>query len=425
MLEEGPALHHTKAGIPVIVDFLSHARTAALSVNFRVGSRDEPRDLYGTAHLLEHIMFKGTKERNAKQLSEMVEGAGGEMNAYTTKETTSYHVFSLDETFEAMKGLMADMMTSPLIDQGHVDLEKGVVLQEISMLEDDPEDYSRVLLDSSIWEGNPMSRTETGHPECVSKLKARDLRDFFEGHYRPPNMCVVACGNVNAGNVIEWVEDTFDGLPRAVPNGGRTPPVPKACTKVFPWEGDQAYVEMGFPGLSSTHPDRKALMVACIIMGGGTSSRLYQTVREEQGLVYHISMFPQAYTDCGIVDTFFSASMDKTDRVMAILAKELTRFKDEGPSPEEVTKAKRLIKGLLMRKLEGTDSRLYWYGEHFMLNGEMASTDRTLSEFERITTEDVVRISNEIFQRKRMCVTLLAPDKEGEMAARRLQGLDF
>ena len=277
-------------------------------------------------------MFKGTKERNARQLSEMVEGAGGEMNAYTTKETTSYHVFSLDETFEAMKGLMADMMTSPLIDEEHVDLEKGVVLQEISMLEDDPEDYSRVLLDSSIWEGNPMSRTETGHPECVSKLKARDLREFFEGHYRPPNMCVVACGNVNAGKVIEWVEDTFDGLPQAVPNGGRTPPVPKACTKVFPWEGDQAYVEMGFPGLPSTHPDRKALMVACIIMGGGTSSRLYQTVREDQGLVYHISMFPQAYTDCGIVDTFFSASMDKMDRVIATLAKELTRFKDEGPS---------------------------------------------------------------------------------------------
>ncbi|MCX6650368.1 MAG: pitrilysin family protein [Methanomassiliicoccales archaeon] len=425
MTEEGPVLHHTSAGIPVIIEASPHARTAALSVNFRVGSRDEPLDHCGTAHLLEHIMFKGTKERNAKQFSEMVEGAGGEMNAYTTKETTSYHVFSLDETFDVMKGLMADMMTSPLIDRAHVELEKGVVLQEISMLEDDPEDYSRELLDRSMWEGHPMSKTETGRPDCVSQLKAQDLRDFFEKHYRPPKMCVVACGNVNVTDVLDWAERTFDSLPRAAPNGERVPPVPKACTKVFPREGDQAYVEIGFPGLSSRHPDRKALMLACIILGGGTSSRLYQTVREDQGLVYHISMFPQAYTDCGIVDTFFSASMDKLDRVMGILSAEITRFKEQGPSPEEVLKAKRWIKGMLMRKLEATDSRLYWYGEHFMLNGELAITDRTLSEFERITREDVLRTVNEIFQRKRMCVTMLAPEKEGGLAARRMQALDF
>jgi predicted Zn-dependent peptidase len=425
MVKEVPMMHHTSTGIPVIVEELPRARTAALSVNFRVGSRDEDPELCGTAHFLEHIMFKGTKERNAKQFSEMVEGAGGEMNAYTTKETTSYHVFSLDETFDVMKGLMADMMTSPLIDEEHVDLERGVVLQEISMLEDDPEDYSRVLLDRSIWEGHPMAQTETGRPECVFGLKARDLRTFFEQHYRPPNMCVVACGNVSAEDVVSWVERTFDELPRAVANNGRTPPVPKACTKVFPREGDQAYVELGFPGFPSNHPDRKALTVACIILGGGTSSRLYQTVREDQGLVYHISMYPQTYTDCGIVDTFFSASMKKLDRVMDTLASELTRFKDEGPSEEEVKRAKRWIKGMLVRKLEGTDSRLYWQGEHFMMNGELVLADETLARFEKVTKEDVIRVSNEIFQRKRMCATLMAPEKAGSVAARRMQSLDF
>ncbi|OPX62128.1 MAG: Peptidase M16 inactive domain protein [Methanomassiliicoccales archaeon PtaB.Bin134] len=424
-MEKGPTLQRTSSGIPVIVEELPRSRTAALSVNYRVGSRDESPEMCGAAHFLEHIMFKGTRLRNAKQFSEMVEGAGGEMNAYTTKESTSFHVFSLDETFEVMKGLMADMMTSPLIDEEHVELERGVVLQEISMLEDDPEDYCRVLLDRSIWEGNPMANIETGRPECVSELKARDLRHFFEQHYRPPNMCVVACGNVSARDVLEWAEGNFDGLPRAPMSDGREPPVPRACTKVFPRKGDQAYVEVGFPGLPGSHPDRKALTVACIIMGGGTSSRLYQTVREDRGLVYHISMYPQSYTDCGIVDTFFSASIGNLVPVMRTVSEEISRFKDQGPTAEEVQRAKRWIKGMLVRKLEGTDSRLYWQGEHYMIYGELADSERVLAEFERVNAEDVIRVSNEIFMRKNMCVAMLAPEKEGELAARRMQSLDF
>jgi predicted Zn-dependent peptidase len=418
-------MHHTSAGIPVIVERVPSAKTAALSVNFHVGSRDERRDSSGMAHFLEHIMFKGTKDRNARQFSEMVEGAGGEMNAYTTKEWTSYHVFCLDETFGMMKELMADMMVAPLIDEEHVELERGVVLQEISMLEDDPEDYSRVLLDRSLWEGHPLAQTETGRPECVAELKAQDLRRFFEDHYRPPNMCVVACGNVNDRDVVSWTEETFDKLPRAVKNIERTPPAPKACTKVFNWEGDQAYVELGFPGLPGLHPDRKALMVACIVLGGGTSSRLYQTVREDQGLVYHISMYPQSYTDCGLVDTFFSASIENVDKVLETLSSELLRFKDEGPSKEEMQRAKRWIKGMIVRKLEATDSRLYFQSEYYMTNGELAIPEDIMAGFDGVSRDDVMRVSNELFLRKKLCVSLLAPEKEGTLVARRMQALDF
>lgn len=418
-------MHHTSAGIPVIIERVPSAKTAALSVNFHVGSRDEKRDGSGMAHFLEHIMFKGTKDRNARQFSEMVEGAGGEMNAYTTKEWTSYHVFCLDETFGMMKELMADMMVAPLIDEEHVELERGVVLQEISMLEDDPEDYSRVLLDRSLWEGHPLAQTETGRPECVAGLKAQDLRRFFEDHYRPPNMCVVACGNVNDRDVVSWTEETFDKLPRAATKIERTPPAPKACTKVFNWEGDQAYVELGFPGLPGLHPDRKALMVACIVLGGGTSSRLYQTVREDQGLVYHISMYPQSYTDCGLVDTFFSASIENVDKVLVTLSSELLRFKDEGPSKEEMQRAKRWIKGMIVRKLEATDSRLYFQSEYYMTNGELAIPEDIMAGFDGVSRDDVMRVSNELFLRKKLCASLLAPEKEGTLVARRMQALDF
>ncbi|NLX47172.1 MAG: insulinase family protein [Euryarchaeota archaeon] len=409
----------------MIVEEIPLSRTAALSVNYCVGSRDEDRDNCGTAHFLEHIMFKGTRKCNAKQFSDMVEGAGGEMNAYTTKESTSFHVFSLDETFDAMKGMMADMMTAPLIDEEHVELERGVVMQEISMLEDDPEDYSRVLLDRSMWEGHPMANPETGHPDRVERIKARDLRSFFEDHYRPPNMCVVACGHVSAEDVVSWTERTFDALSPSKVQDRRSPPVPKSCTRVFPRKGDQAYVELGFPGLPGRHPARKALTVACIILGGGTSSRLYQTVREEQGLVYHISTFPQSYTDCGMVDTFFSASIGNLDLVMKTLAKEISSFKDQGPTEDEVRRAKGWIKGMLVRKLESTDSRLHWQGEHYMLNRDIADTETTIAEFGKIDQEDVMRVTNEIFQRKRMCAVMLAPHREGEAAARRVQSLDF
>ena len=171
MAQDNLSLTRTPGGIPVIVERLPYFRSVALSVNVGVGSRDEPQKHCGIAHLLEHLMFKGTSERSTKEISEIIEGAGGELNGYTTKELTSFHVFSLDETAETAQNILSDMIVNPLIDEEHVELERSVVTQEINMLADEPEDYSRVLLDRSIWRGHPMATPESERSRASKALR--------------------------------------------------------------------------------------------------------------------------------------------------------------------------------------------------------------------------------------------------------------
>ena len=394
-------------------------------MNVSVGSRDEPQKHCGMAHLLEHLMFKGTRDRSTKEISEMIEGAGGELNGYTTKELTSFHVFSLDETLDTAQNILSDMIVNPLIDEEHVELERSVVTQEINMLADEPEDYSRVLLDRSIWQGHPMATPESGELESVKIIETSDLRGFFSEHYRPPNLTVVACGNLEKKKVLKWATESFDHLPRAKKTPIRVPPVTRSSINVFPREGDQAYVEMGFPGLEAKHPDRHALWLACGVMGAGTSSRLYQRIREEEGMVYTVFMYPQLYSDCGLIETHFSTESVKAETVILHIAEELKRMKEEGLVDGELERAKRWVKGTLVRKLENTESRMYWLGEHYMMTGEVMPLGQILEDFDQVTAEDVVRVSNELFKRNKLCVVLHAPGTQGKQIAQNIKTLDF
>jgi predicted Zn-dependent peptidase len=418
-------LIHTPGGIPVIVERLPYFRSVALSVNVSVGSRDEPQDHCGIAHLLEHLMFKGTSERSTKEISEIIEGAGGELNGYTTKELTSFHVFSLDETAETAQNILSDMIVNPLIDEEHVELERSVVTQEINMMVDEPEDYSRVLLDQSIWHGHPMATPESGEVESVKGIETADLRQFFTEHYRPPNLTVVACGHVDKKKVLKWASESFDHLPRAKKAPERVPPVTHSSINVFPREGDQAYVEMGFPGLDAKNPDRHAVWLACGVIGAGTSSRLYQRIREDEGMVYTIYTYPQLFSDCGLIETHFSTESEKAETVIRHIAEELKRIKDEGLVDGELERAKRWVKGTLVRKLENTESRMYWLGEHYMMTGEVMPLGQILEDFDGVTAEDVVRVSNELFKRNKLCVVLHAPDAQGKQIAKNIKTLDF
>jgi predicted Zn-dependent peptidase len=409
----------------VIVESLPYFRSVALSVNVGVGSRDEPQNHCGIAHLLEHLMFKGTGERSTKEISELIEGAGGELNGYTTKELTSFHVFSLDETAETAQNILSDMILNPLIDEEHVELERSVVTQEINMMVDEPEDYSRVLLDQTIWRGHPMATPESGDVESVKGIETADLRGFFSDHYRPPNLSVVACGHVERKKILRWASDSFDHLSVAKKMPSRTPPVTRSSINVFPREGDQAYVEMGFPGLDAKHPDRQAAWLVSGVVGAGTSSRLYQRIREDEGMVYTIFTFPQMFSDCGLIETHFSTESEKAETVIRHIAEELKRLKEEGLVEGELERAKRWVKGTMVRKLENTESRMYWLGEHYTQTGEVMPLGQVLEDFDKVTSDDVVRVSNELFKRNKLCVVLHAPGVQGKQIAKNIKTLDF
>ncbi len=415
----------TPSGIPVVVERLPDSHSASLSVYLGAGSRDESDQQAGIAHMLEHMLFKGTSRRTAREMSEQIEAAGGEQNGYTTKEVTSYQAFALDETVEVAEDILADMVLNPLLDSSCLATEKNVVLQEINMLQNDPDDYIHVLFCESLWGDHPMGRSEAGSSATVSSLTERDVRDFFELNYRPPRMAVFAVGNVDPDQVTEWARNSFDHLAPSPPRIERTPPRPRAVFEVRPRDDRQAYVGMGFPGCSSVDPDRFAQRLTASVLGMGTSSRLFQEIREKEGLVYEIFASSSSYTDCGVMSIFFNTTVDDQEKVVRLVGEEIRRLKEEGLEKGELDRAKRLLKGIYVRRLESSETRMIRLGEMFMSTGKAVTPEESLREIDAVTEEDVHRMAAMVMSRDRLCMTMHAPKKESEKAARNLEDLDF
>ncbi len=416
----------TPAGIPVLVDCLPWSKSAAVAVNVAVGSRDEPKDEHGVAHMLEHVLFKGTGHHTSRQMSQEVEAAGGEMNGYTTKEMTAYYVSTLAETLGTAERLLAEIIREPTLDAKDVETEKKVVTQEIRMSEDDPETYSHELLMKKVWHGSPMADPEAGYVECVEALDRTRVKEFFEGFYRPPNMIIVATGNVNPKQVREWAAESFDALPVAGMHKGREPPRFQPGIGLFPREGDQAYVAMGFPAVDGRHKDRYAHGLVGGILAAGTSSRLYQKVREENGLVYSIYSVTYAYTDAGMTGIFFSTSTENTSRVMSMIAQELAALRSDGLEKGELDRAKRWIKGMIVRRLESSaENRMFFLGESYLQFGRPITGDEVLAKIESVTEDDVLRVAKIMLDRNKLGLALHAPQRPGKKIAKGLESLDF
>jgi predicted Zn-dependent peptidase len=415
----------TPGGIPVIIECLPSTHSASFSAYFGTGSRDETDEQAGIAHMLEHMLFKGTENRTARQMSEEIEAAGGEQNGYTTKEVTTYQAYALDETAEVAESVLADMVLRPLLSKECLDTERNVVIQEIRMLENDPEDNVHVLFNETLWGEHPMGRSEAGSVGTVSSFVDADIRSFFQEHYRPPRMAVVAVGNVDRGQVMDWASQAFDDLEPQVGSGNRTPPVPLARFNVFPREDKQAYVGMGFPGLSAVDPDRFAQRMLATVLGVGTSSRLFQEIRERSGLVYEIYASSGNYTDCGSLSVFYNTAVKDQEKVARLVAKEIARLKTEGLENGELKRSKHLLKGAYVRRLESTEARMVRLGEMFMAGGEAITPEETLRRIDEVTEESVLKAAERLLMRSGLAIAMHAPKKESEAQARNLADLDF
>ena len=370
-------------------------------------------------------MFKGTRRRNSKETSELIEAAGGELNGYTGKESTCYYAVSLDETVDIAEDILSDLLLDPKLDDESVDNEKKVVAEEIRMLKDEPDTYIHHLLSRTLWNGHPMASAETGEADGIASLSSDDVRRFFHDTYHPKNFVVAACGNVRVGQVEEWASERFDSHLRPGLGNSRSPPTARSLVEIYPKEGDQAYVGMGFPGLNASHSDRYVQTLLSALLGAGTSSRLYQKIREDRGLAYSIYTISHPFSDCGVIGAFFSTSAKSMESVVRLVSSELHQIKSEGLVKGELTRAKRLIKGILVRKLESTESRMFHLGEFFLLTDKAPTEEDILQAFEKITEDDVMRVAHNLLDRKKMCVTLHAPTRMSKDCSKSIESIDF
>ncbi len=396
----------TSAGIPVVVEKMKDSGSAAYTVAVNTGSRDETKDIFGISHLLEHVVFRETETRSSYQMAKEMEAAGGELNAFTSKEITAFYGITIKETADVAREMVADIVAHPKINENDVEMEKKIVLQEISMVRNDPETYIHDLFAQTVWKGHKLSQDEAGEVDIVKKLGSKELREYYENYYKANNFAVFAVGDIDPEETVAWAEENFDNLSGGTVNQRSAPTTYKANYDRIVSKSDHCYIAMGFPSFDACHPDKEVATLLSAILGSGTSSRLFQSVREEKGLVYSIYNSTDQNSDAASMGTYMSATVDNAIEAMETTASTYKKLRDEGLEPGELQRFKNLIKGATVRAMESSSQRMYRLTRNYMLTGKPEPYENRLAAMDKITEEDVMRVAGDILRADRLNLTL-------------------
>lgn len=397
----------TSGGIPVVVENIPGSQSAGYMVGVATGSRDETKDILGLSHLLEHTVFRETKTRDSYQMAKEMEGAGGEMNAFTGKEMTAYYAVTIKETADVARDMVGDIVANPLINENGTELEKKIVLQELSMIKSEPDTYIHDLFESQLWRGHALSQDEGGLEELVADMTFEDLRKYYDEKYRTPNLAVYAAGAVDLEETVAWAEESFDGMSGGRRNDRSAPAVPEGSYKFVKHDSDHYQVAMGFPSYGASHEDRMAVSMLSAVLGSGTSSRLFQSVREKKALVYSVYSTVAQCSDASSMTTYMSCTGSNVMEAMETTAGVFGKLLTEGLDKGELDRAKRLIKGANVRSMESTEHRLYRLGVNHTLNGSTEDLETRLGKIDAVTEDDVMRVAQDILRFDRLNTVVL------------------
>jgi predicted Zn-dependent peptidase len=384
-------------GLRVISEAMPTVRSVTVGLWAGVGSRDESPRLAGATHYLEHLLFKGTTRRSALEISAAIETVGGELNAFTTKEYTCYHAHLLDVDLPLAVDVLTDMVTSSLIAPADVESERQVVLEEIAMRDDEPDDAVHDLFAEDLWGGDsPLGRPVLGTQQSITAISRRAVDGWYRRRYRPQNVVVAAAGNVDHSRLVRLVRKGFarsgvldDGTPPAPARVGGTPPPVRGGVQLVPRHIEQANLVLGVPGMSRTDDRRFALGVLNAALGGGMSSRLFQEIREKRGLAYSVYSYASQYADAGLVGVYVGCLPQKVDQVIALCRDEIARVAAHGITEAELTRGKGQLRGGLVLGLEDTSSRMSRLAKAELVYGELPSVAELIAAIDAVTLDDV------------------------------------
>lgn len=396
-------------GIRVITEEVPHVRSVTIGLWVRVGSRDERASLHGISHFIEHMMFKGTERLNARQIAEVIDSAGGQLNAFTSKEHTCYYARVLDEHLETATQLLADMLLHSTFPQTEIEKEKSVVIEEIRMYEDSPDELVHELFAETALEGHPLGRGVLGSEESVRRIDRRAIESFLRRHYTAGRLVVAVAGHVNHDDVVRLVDRCFSEMPSSVDLVQTTPISSMGRRRIRLKETEQVHICVGVPGIRRNDPDRYALNVLDTALGGGMSSRLFQELREERGLVYATYSYHTCFQETGLFTIYAGAGPEHAPRVIDLIRQICDEVVRNGIGPEEAQRAKEQVKGSLMLSLESTANRMSRLAKSELFNEELISQDEMMARVESVTEEDLIRVARRLFADKELIITAVGP----------------
>ncbi|PEJ60207.1 peptidase M16 [Bacillus sp. AFS002410] len=400
--------HTCKNGVRVVIENISTVRSVALGVWIKTGSYNETKELNGVSHFLEHMFFKGTKTRNAKEIAESFDSIGGQVNAFTSKEYTCYYAKVLDTHADYALEVLGDMFFNSTFDEGELEKEKNVVLEEIKMYDDTPDDLVHDLLSKVMYETNPLGYPILGTEETLKTFNGDTLRQYMNDFYTPDQVVISIAGNIDE-SFIKRVEDLFgnyEGKKKDVNFGIPTIHYGEISRKK---ETEQAHLCIGYRGLELGHKDLYPLIALNNILGGSMSSRLFQDVREQKGLAYSVFSYHSAYQDSGMVAIYGGTGKSQVNQLFETIQETLKVLKADGISEKELINCKEQLKGNLMLGLESTNSRMSRNGKNELMIGHHRSLDEIIKLIDDVTIENVNDIANFVFTDD-YAVALVSPD---------------
>lgn len=416
-------MHYQKTtlrnGLRLLTAPMEGMRSASIALIFTVGSRYESRSQAGISHFIEHMLFKGSQHYpTARHISEAIEGVGGVFNGSTDKELTMYTARVPGEQTPTIMEVFADMVRRPLLDPDELEKERGVIIEELSSTRDDPQEWVGLLIDETMWPGLPLGRDDAGFIETVSLLQRQDLLRYINEYYRPNSLIISVAGNIDADHVIALTERLF-GDWEAGPRKSwveSLPPQDAVPVAVIQKETEQANVCLGTLGIAYTSPDYYAFMLTNALLGEGMSSRLFQVIREEQGLAYDIGSYFNSYADTG--NFVVSAGVDPAQIEPAIqsITGELARISRQRVPEDELERIKAYIRGSIMLGLEGTAQVASWLGTQEYSRGRIIPLDELVAKIDAVTADDIQRIARHCFAPEWQRLAVIGPYKAGSAA---------
>jgi len=386
----------------VVTERMPEVRSVTAGFWVATGSRDEEPALAGASHFLEHLLFKGTERRSARDIAEAVDAVGGDINAFTTKEYTAFYVRVLAGSTELGLEILSDIMWSPALRPDEVEAERQVILEEILMNADEPADLVHEVFFQALFAGHPLGREVLGEEGTVTAMSRDCIGSFFAEHYRPGNIVMAAAGRLDHDEVVERVERGFAG-----PDGGvapaRTPPTADPLrVAVVNRPTEQAHLVVGTTSLHRLHVDRYALSALNQVLGGGMSSRLFQEIREERGLAYSVYSYRSAFEGTGALAVYAGTAPSRAREVLDLIDTELDRMAASGVTARELEVAKGHLKGTLALSMEDSATRMSRLGRSQLVHGEVPDVDELMGRIEAITADDVARVGSEVLGGQRV-----------------------
>ena len=410
MVEEKRNIHREVLpnGLIVLTEEMQHIRSVSIGIWIKTGSRDEDLQWNGISHFIEHMVFKGTKHRSAEEIARQVDSIGGNMDAFTAKECVCFNVKVLDDHLPIAMDVLSDLVLNPVFDGADITRERGVILEEIKMDEDSPDYLVHEIFTQNFWKDHPLGKPILGTKETVKKFEQPVVLDFYGQRFAPGNLIICAAGNLKHAQFVELVNKHFAQMPPK--KNGFHSPQPKIVPRIIMRNKkalEQVQICVGVPSHPIAHGKRYASYILNTLLGGGMSSRLFQNIRERQGLAYAIYSDLNPYRDTGCLSVYAGTSRESAGKVVQSIVSEFRKLKTETVPPEELRRAKDQLKGSLMLSLEASTARMSNLARQEMYFDRFYTLDELIEKIEGVTAEELKELAEQFFHTDSIAVTVL------------------